>query len=93
MTLGFNFLQFFTIIYHFIICNLYALLFVLFIAYHTTQKQFDDEAHIRAWLIRVAINKAKNIKKSAWYRKTVPLEEYMESLTFVSEASQISKSG
>lgn len=59
-----------------------------FIAYHMTQKQFDDEAHIRAWLIRVAINKAKNIKKSAWYRKTVPLEEYMESLTFVSEASE-----
>ena len=59
-----------------------------FIAYHMTQKQFEDEAHIRAWLIRVAINKAKNIKKSAWYRKTIPLEEYMESLTFVSEASE-----
>lgn len=28
------------------------------IQYHTSNKQFDSEQHIRAWLIRVAINKA-----------------------------------
>ena len=31
-----------------------------FIRYHTTNTQFADEQHIRAWLLRVAINKAKN---------------------------------
>lgn len=35
-----------------------------FIQYHTLNKQFDSEQHIRSWLIRVAINKAKNIHYS-----------------------------
>lgn len=35
-----------------------------FIRYHTTNTQFADEKHIRAWLLRVAINKAKNVTMS-----------------------------
>lgn len=31
-----------------------------FIQYYISNKEFDSEQHIRAWLIRVAINKAKN---------------------------------
>lgn len=53
-----------------------------FLQYHTESKPFADEQHIRAWLIRVAINKAKNLRLSFWRRKSVPLEEYMERLTF-----------
>ena len=30
-----------------------------FLQYHTNKKDFESEQHIRAWLIRVAINKAK----------------------------------
>ena len=30
-----------------------------FLKYYMTHKNFDDEQHIRAWLLRVAINKAK----------------------------------
>lgn len=37
-----------------------------FIRYHTTNTQFADEQHIRAWLLRVAINKAKNVTMSFW---------------------------
>ena len=33
------------------------------IQYHTTKKAFENEQHIRAWLIRVAINKAKNMNR------------------------------
>lgn len=33
-----------------------------------------DENHIKPWLIRVTINKCRNLNKSAWRRKTVPLE-------------------
>ena len=29
-----------------------------FVQYYTTKKEFDSEEHIRAWLIRVAVNKA-----------------------------------
>lgn len=53
-----------------------------FIGYHTYKKEFDTEEHIRAWLIRVAINKAKNITRSFWRRNKCNLEEYMETLTF-----------
>ena len=59
-----------------------------FIQYHTYKKEFDTEEHIRAWLIRVAINKAKNINLSFWRQKGVPLEEYMETLTFETPEAQ-----
>lgn len=52
------------------------------IQYHTTNKQFCSEQHIRAWIIRVAINKAKNINKAFFKRVSVPLEEYLETLAF-----------
>lgn len=50
--------------------------------YHTTGKQFDNEQHIRAWLIRVAINKAKNINMSFFRRSSVLLEDYIDTLIF-----------
>ncbi len=56
-----------------------------FIAYLTIKKEFESLEHIRAWLIRVTINKAKNKNISFFRRNTVPLEDYMESLTFESE--------
>ena len=55
-----------------------------FIRYHTTNTQFADEQHIRAWLLRVAINKAKNVAMSFWRRRGVPLEDYAETLAFPS---------
>lgn len=56
-----------------------------FIQYIALKKDFETEQHIRAWLIRVAINKAKN-KNSIFHRRnTLPLEDYMESLTFETE--------
>ncbi|MBR4965627.1 MAG: sigma-70 family RNA polymerase sigma factor [Lachnospiraceae bacterium] len=58
-----------------------------FIQYHTTLKQYESEEHIRAWLLRVAINKAKNVNHSFWHRKKQPLEEYIETLVFESEES------
>ena len=35
-----------------------------FLQYYVTKKEFDSEAHIRAWLIRVTVNKAKNVNRS-----------------------------
>lgn len=37
--------------------------------------ELTDEAHARAWLIRVTVNCTKNLFLSAWRRRTVPLEE------------------
>ncbi len=53
-----------------------------FLQYYVAGKDFDSEQHIRAWLIRVAVNKAKNITRSFWRQHKVPLEEYMETLAF-----------
>ena len=56
--------------------------------YHLSDKQFESQEHIRAWLLRVAINWAKNTSRSFWRRNTVPLEEYMETLEFDCQESR-----
>ena len=53
-----------------------------FMKYYLANKEFDSEQHIRAWLIRVTINKAKNVTRSFWRQHKVSLEEYMETLAF-----------
>ena len=39
------------------------------------QKEFCDEQHMKAWLIRVTLNSSKDLWRSAWFRYTSPLEE------------------
>lgn len=56
--------------------------------YHISEKQFESEQHIRAWLLRVSINCAKNLSRSFFRRNTVPLETYMETLEFDSGESR-----
>lgn len=53
-----------------------------FIQYMSSSRQFDSEEHIRAWLLRVAINKSKNVMASFWNRKRGALEDYMENTQF-----------
>ena len=45
------------------------------IKYVTTNKKFKDEEYKKRWLIRVTLNMSYNLKKSAWKRHTVPLED------------------
>lgn len=59
-----------------------------FIQYYISKKEFEDEQHLRAWLIRVAINKAKNLTLTFWRQHKVSLEEYMETLTFETPESE-----
>ncbi len=53
-----------------------------FVQYYTTKKEFESEQHIRAWLIRVAVNKAKNVTRTFWRRNKISIEDYMETLVF-----------
>ena len=48
-----------------------------FIQYLSQKKDFESEQHIRAWLIRVAINKAKNKNNTFFRRNSLPLEDYI----------------
>ena len=59
-----------------------------FVQYYTTKKEFDSEEHIRAWLIRVAVNKAKNVTRTFWRRNKVSIEDSMETLTFETPESE-----
>ena len=50
-----------------------------FVQYYTSRKEFENEQHIRAWLLRVVINKAKNINRTFWKKNKCSLEDYMET--------------
>ena len=62
-----------------------------FLKYHSSKKEFSSNEHIKAWLLRVAINKAKDHLRSFWKRNTISFEELMtaspdtEELTFVQQ--------
>ncbi len=47
----------------------------VFLRYIKTDKEFESEEHIKAWLIRVTINCSKNVFSDLWFKRTVPLSE------------------
>ena len=46
-----------------------------FLSLFQKRPEFNDESHLEAWLMRVAINKAKNHLKSGWFKKRQPMPE------------------
>ena len=52
------------------------------IRYYSLNKEFENETHLKAWLIRVAVNRAKDLTSSFWRRNTVEWEDYMDELVF-----------
>ncbi|MCL2519094.1 MAG: RNA polymerase sigma factor [Oscillospiraceae bacterium] len=48
----------------------------VFLRYLKTDKEFNDDEHLKAWLIRVTVNAAKNLLRSAWFRKTDSISEH-----------------
>ena len=55
-----------------------------FIQYHVFGKDFNDEEHIKSWLLRVVINKSKNLTRSFWRRNKVSIEEIGDNVVFES---------
>lgn len=53
-----------------------------FFRYYSHVQDFESEDHIRAWLLRVAINRAKDISTSFWRKNKVAWEDYMNELVF-----------
>ena len=50
--------------------------------YYMSNKEFHTEEHLRAWLLRTAINRAKDMLRSAERRRTCSLEEYADIVPF-----------
>ena len=47
----------------------------VFLRYFRKRPKFESEEHRKAWLLRVTLNRTRSLFASAWFRKTVPLEE------------------
>ena len=47
----------------------------VFIKLFACQTPFESDEHAKAWLIRVTCNQCRDMLKSAWYRRTVKLDD------------------
>lgn len=52
------------------------------IRYYSLGKDYENETHLKAWLIRVAINRAKDITSSFWRKNKVNWEDYIDGPVF-----------
>lgn len=61
-----------------------------YLKYLKSEQDFESEQHIKAWLLRVTINQAKNIVLSFWKRNRITFQEYIQELPFeTQEDSQV----
>ncbi len=54
----------------------------VFLRFLKSDKSFENDEHIKAWLIRVTLNCSKNVFLSSWHKKTVPLSKQTDEPTF-----------
>ncbi|MBR6967994.1 MAG: RNA polymerase sigma factor [Ruminococcus sp.] len=47
----------------------------VFLTLHAKPQSFESDEHMKAWLLRSAINRCKNLRASARIRKNTPLDE------------------
>ena len=52
----------------------------VFLKLYTYSGEFESEEHIKAWLIRCAVNRCKDILLSPWHRLSMPLEAASEKI-------------
>ena len=51
----------------------------VFLSLHTDSRSFNDDEHLKAWLLRVTINKCKNLRRSFRFSRTCSLDELDDS--------------
>ena len=54
-----------------------------------TDPHLPDPEQEKAWVIRIAVNQCKNLRRSAWRRKTVALEEGLALTTAPPEEDRV----
>lgn len=50
----------------------------IFLKLLQSDRRFDSEGETRAFIIRMTVNKCKDVLKSGWRRRSVPLDELIE---------------
>lgn len=58
----------------------------VFLKYAMSDVTFTNETHEKAWLIRVTLNACKDLLKSFFHKRTVPLDAYVEQNGIVDAA-------
>ncbi len=53
----------------------------VFLSLMQKNPSFENEEHLKAWLIRVAINKSKNHLKSGWFKNNNPIPDELPYLS------------
>ena len=51
----------------------------VFLSLHTDSRTFNDDEHLKAWLLRVTINKCKNLRRSFRFSRTCSIDDLEHS--------------
>lgn len=62
-----------------------------FLRLYTSELSFENDEHIKAWLIRTTVNLGKNLLKSGWYRYSEPITA--ETMEKPAKSEQIYEDG
>lgn len=54
----------------------------VFLRLYTAEKPFESGEHLRRWLIRVTVNVCRDVLKSPWRKRRVPLEAVPDQPVF-----------
>ena len=47
----------------------------VFLKLYTCDTEFESDEHVKAWLIRCAVNRGRSLLRSHWHKNSVPLEK------------------
>lgn len=61
----------------------------VFLKFYTSDINFDNSEQLKAWLIRVTINKSKDLLKSNWFSKRSDQTDISQSFTMNESQSEI----
>ncbi len=52
----------------------------VFFSLYTYEGEFREDEHVKAWLIKCAVNRSKDLLRSHWYRFSAPLDAASEQI-------------
>ena len=50
----------------------------VFLRLATSEARFNDSEHLKAWLLRVAVNRCRDLARTSWFRRVTPFEDAPE---------------
>jgi len=63
----------------------------VFIRYMKVWEKMESEEHVKAILLKITVNCSNSLKTSAWFKKTVPLEENLPHTDKVNDSSVLAE--